>query len=302
MRNKSIKISIVIPAFNEGENIRECVRSLKAQDFPKDDFEIIAVDNNSTDDTLELIKTLDIPYTVEYTKGPAAAKNAGIKMATGNIIAFVDGDCVADGKWLKEIVTVFKDSNTGCVAGEIMAMEHENMSHLEQFLIKKGHLSQNQHVKNPFLPFAATANAAYRKEVFEKIGLFDEALHIGEDADMSWRMQLKTNYKLTFSSSAVVSHPYETSLKALFRQKQRHACGGVALYKKYRHVWPQQERSLKTIYWEYHSIAKRLLKFMKDYLSKDMKNLDESHFQTILESGWKFGLIVGSLKHRVWYI
>lgn len=302
-----LKITIVIPAFNEGKNIIECVRSLKAQDFPENDFEIIVVDNNSTDNTLELIKTLNITYTVEYKKGPAAAKNAGIKMATGNIIAFVDGDCVADRNWLKEIVTGFKDVNTGCVAGEIMAMEHENMAPLEKFLIKKGHLSQNQHVEDPFLPFAATANAAYRKEVFNQIGLFDEELFVGEDADLSWRMQLFTRYKLTYIPDAIIFHPYESSPKGLFRQKRRHAYGSVMLYKKYKKYQRGEVKSLRETYWEYRSIIRRTLMLIFYKIQKNLRKNDRGaasvdEHQLLLETAWKVGLIQGSIRHRVWYV
>ena len=60
-----------------------------------------------------------------------------------------------------------------------------------QTLIKKGHLSQKQHIEHPFLPFAATANAAYRKEVFDKVCLFDEKLLVGEDADLYRKMIVK---------------------------------------------------------------------------------------------------------------
>lgn len=305
--NKLTKVSIVIPAYNEGNNIRVCVNSLKVQNFPKDDYEIVVVDNNSTDNTLELIKNLNITYTVEYKKGPAAAKNAGIKMATGNIIAFVDGDCVADRNWLKEIVTGFKDSNTGCVAGEIMAMERENMSLLEQFLIKKGHLSQKQHMEHSFLPFAATANAAYRKEVFDKIGFFDEDLFVGEDADLSWRMQLFTRYKLIYIPNAIIFHPYESSPKGLFRQKRRHAYGSVMLYKKYKKYQRAGVKSLKETYWEYRSLIRRglmlLFHKLQKYLGRKNMGLPPTdEHQLILETAWKAGLIQGSIRHRVWYV
>ena len=125
MINKLLKVSIVIPAYNEGTNILACVNSLKGQDFPKGDYEIIVVDNNSTDNTLELIKKLSVIYTVEYKKGPAAAKNAGISMAKGNIIAFIDGDCIATKNWLKNIVSGFENSAVGCVAGGIRPNEYQ---------------------------------------------------------------------------------------------------------------------------------------------------------------------------------
>ena len=302
MINKLLKVSVVIPAYNEGNNILACVNSLKGQSFPKGDYEIIVVDNNSTDNTLELIKKLGVVYTVEYKKGPAAAKNAGIPLANGNIIAFIDGDCIATKEWLKNIVSGFEKSNVGCVAGGITAMEDDNLSPLENFLIKKGHLSQAQHIENPFLPFAATANAAYQKEVFDKVGLFDAKLLIGEDADLSWRMQLFTNYKVRYIPEAAVFHPYESKPKELFRQKRRHAYGSVMLYKKYRKYRQKEVKDLKQTYWEYRSIINRWIKLLLYKLQRNTGACPINEYQLILETAQKVGLIQGSLRHRVWYV
>ena len=295
-------ISIVIPAYNEGNNIFSCVNSLKAQNLPRNDYEIIVVDNNSTDNTLEILKNLGVIQTVEDEKGPAAAKNAGIPLAKGNIIAFIDGDCIATKDWLKNIASGFEKSDVGCVAGGITAMEDDNLSPLERFLIKKGHLSQAQHIENSFLPFAATANAAYRKEVFDRIGLFDEGLLIGEDADLSWRMQLFTDYKLRYVPDAAVFHPYESKPKELFRQKRRHAYGSVMLYKKYRKYRQKEVKSLKQAYWEYRSIINRWIKLLLYKLHKNPGPCPVNKYQLILETAQKVGLIQGSLRHGVWYI
>ena len=306
MDNDLSMISVVIPAYNESDNIQTCIDSLKAQSFPQKNYEIIVVDNNSTDNTLELIKKLGVIYTVEYRKGPAAAKNAGISLAKGNIIAFIDGDCIATKDWLKNIVSGFEISNVGCVAGSISAMEDDGLSPLEKFLIKKGHLSQAQHIENQFLPFAATANAAYRKEVFDKVGLFDEELLIGEDADLSWRMQLFTNYKVRYIPEAAVFHPYESRPKELFRQKRRHAYGSVMLYKKYKKYRHGEAKSLKQIYWEYRSIITRWIKLLTCNLQKNLFGKSVScpvnKYQLILETAGKVGLIYGSLRYGVWYV
>jgi cellulose synthase/poly-beta-1,6-N-acetylglucosamine synthase-like glycosyltransferase len=298
---------IVIPAYNEGNNILACVNSLKGQNFPKDDYEIIVVDNNSTDDTPDIVKNLGVIHVVEYKRGTAAAKNAGIRLAKGNIIAFVDGDCIATEGWLKNIVSGFEKSDIGCIAGGITAKEDDSLSPLERFFIRKGYLSQAQHVENSFLPFAAMANAAYRKEVFDKIGLFDEELLIGEDADLSWRMQLFTDYRVAYVPEAIVFHPYESRPEELFRQKRRHAFGSVMLYKKYKKYQQAGVKSLRETYWEYRSLIRRGLlllfhKLQKYLWKKNMGLPPTDEHQLILETAWKVGLIQGSIRHRVWYV
>lgn len=290
-------VSIVIPCLNEEKNIGQCIDSIKQQNWEQ--YEIIAIDNGSIDDTIRIIKEHGIILGKAKRKGPAAAKNKGIEKAKGDIIIFIDADCVAHPAWLVNMIKLFEDHSIGCVAGEIVGFEPR--TELERFLIKKGHLSQFKNVNHSFLPYAATANVAYRRDVFDRAGLFDEDLFTGEDADMSWRMQLKADYKLTYSPQAIVYHLREVTLKGLFRQKLRHADGAVALYKKYKNLWSKQNIPLKMKYWEYRSILKRLMRIgMKCLLTKNY--LNDVDYNTILEAGWKAGLIKGSIRYRVWYV
>lgn len=303
MDRNHLFVSIIIPCFNEEEYIGRCIDSIKHQHY-EGKYEIIVVDNGSTDDTLKIIKDKGITLEHAKKKGPAPVKNKGIERARGEILVFIDGDCVAAEDWLNNIVSGFKNQHTGCVAGEIMADERKNLSVLEQFLNKKGYLSQKQHVEHPFLPYAATANTAYRREVFDKIGFFDESLFVGEDADFSWRMHLFTNYKVTYIPEAMVFHPYESSLKNLFYQKIRHASGSVKTYKKYRKYRHGEAKSLKQTYWEYNSIIRRWIKLLSFKLKKNFfgksTTCSVNEYQLFLETAWKLGLIHGSLRHRVW--
>lgn len=302
-------VSIVIPAYNESDNILACINSLKSQNFPNDNYEIIVVDNNSTDNTREILKSLDVAHTIEYRKGPAAAKNAGIKLAKGEIIVFIDGDCVASNEWLDNMVAGFKDSKVGCVAGEIRirTVKNQTLSALERYLIKKGHLSQKSNVKHHFLPFAATANVAYRREVIEEIGLFDNNLIIGEDVDLSWRMQLFTEFKLKYVPKAIVFHPCQSSPRSLFRQKRQHAYGAVALYKKYRKYRLRESNNLRQTYWEYRSIISRCVKLLfyklqKNFMKKNTVQAPVNEYQLLLEIASKVGQIHGSLTYRIWFV
>lgn len=297
-------ISIIIPCFNEADNIGTCIDSIESQHYDGS-FEIIAVDNGSTDNTVGIIKDMGIILEHAQKKGPAAAKNKGIKKAKGDIIVFIDADCIAHPDWIKNIISPFNDREIGCVAGEISA--HKPQTIIEEFLTKKKHLSQSINISHSFRPYAATANAAYRKEVFEKVGLFDERLFTGEDADMSWRMQLESRFKLKYCPEAIVFHPHETELKSLFRQKERHAYGSVMLYKKYRRFWKPEHKTLKQLYWEYHSIVRRSLFFgiykLKRYFGfKSSKLLPFDEYQLILELACKAGMIRGSLRHMVWFV
>jgi glucosyl-dolichyl phosphate glucuronosyltransferase len=120
-----IHFSIIIPTYNRGKNLRETLKALSEQDNPGCKFEVIPVDNNSTDDTkdviLEFAKSAPIPirYTHEKMAGSAYARNAGFRQAKGEIIGLIDDDIIVGKNWVKEITSPYVDSNVGAVGGKI---------------------------------------------------------------------------------------------------------------------------------------------------------------------------------------
>lgn len=296
-------VSVVTPAYNEGDNIRKCIASLQNQDFPRENYEIIVVDNNSSDNTAEVVKSLDVTYTFEGKQGCGEARNAGIRLARGEIIALIDSDCIADPGWLKHLVAAFDDPTIGCAAGEITVANQDSLGDLEKFLLEDGFLSQKPHLEHPFLPFAATANTAYRKDVIDRIGLFTESMNGEEDADLSWRMQLETDYKVAYVPESLVSHPYESSLKDLFKQKRRHAFSSVHLHKIYAKYQQEPDKnSAKTVYWQYRSILGRWAKLGFQKLRGKSDFPEEKKYRLVIETAHKIGLLQGSIKNRVWYV
>jgi len=295
-------VSIVTPAYNEGDNIRKCITSLLDQDFPHQDYEIIVVDNNSSDNTAEVIKGLDVTYAFEGKQGCGEARNCGIRQAKGDIIVLIDSDCIADPQWLGKMVRAFDDPAIGCAAGEISIANRDNLSDLEIFLLKEGFLSQKPHIEHPFLPYAATANAAYRKDVFDGIGLFTEGMNSEEDADLTWRMQLETDYKVAYVPDALISHPYESSLRELFKQKRRHAFSSVNLHKIYGQYQATNKKSTKELYWEYRSIVRRWIQLSMQEFRGTSNIPQEKKYRLVIETANKVGLLQGSIKNRVWHV
>ncbi len=300
-------VSIVMAAYNEEKDLGRCIESLKNQDYPKYKIEIIVVDNNSTDRTAEIIKSHGARYILETNRGRAEARNTGIRLARGDIIVIIDADCVAESGWMRRLVAGFVDPRVGIVAGEIKCLETEGLADLEKFLLKKDYLAQKQHIEHPFLPYAATANAAYRKELFNKIGYFTLGMTGEDDADFSWRMQLETFYKVAYAPDSIVYHSYEANINEIYKQKKRHAIGYVNLYHIYRKYRSDEKKRLKKIYWEYHSIAGRWLKllfyrFKNKITGSNSASPPLDEFQLIFETGWKIGLIKGSFKYKVWFI
>jgi len=293
--------SIVIPALNEAENLVRSLPVVQSQLAPDD--ELIVVDNGSTDDTTKVALRLGAQAVTEPVRGRSQARNSGIRASHGDIIVFLDADCTPEDNWLRELVKPFDDPTVGCVAGAFAVVE--TGTPFSSYLVRKGHLAQSVYFNHPFYPYAATGNAAIRRRVLNQIGLFDESLWAGHDADLSWRMQMQTSYRIVAAPHARVSHRQDLSCRGFLQQKRRHAQGAVLLYKKYRKYRLKEIASLKETYWEYRSILRRLLRCLgqlcRSHLGLRSSPVSDQDYQLLIEIGEKLGRIEGSIRNRIWY-
>lgn len=265
--------------------------------------ELIIIDNGSTDDTAAIATKSGARVEQEPVRGRSRARNRGIRVATGDLMLFLDADCRPSPQWLSRMLEPFENAKVGCVAGEIQLIY--DSSELGAYLNAKGHLSQAVNFNHPFLPYAGSGNVAFRRQVLDVIGGFDEDLYSGHDADICWRMQLETPFQIVLAKEACVDHFQSLTLAALVRQKRRHAYGSVLLFKKYRRNRQSEQRSAKLVYWEYCSILRRAVNFairyMTSFTGARSSINNEQKFQLLLEVSDKLGRIEGSIGLRVWY-
>lgn len=266
-------VSVVVPVFNEADTIGELLVSLLALDYPTDRYEIIVVDNGSTDHTCQIVEKYPVRLLEEReTQGPAAARNKGILYAHGDIIAFTDADCVADPNWLRMLVADHEDPNIGGFAGDIKGCEPartkveavynhyralspfrfedqadgvqkavlkrrapiQPRTSLERLWVRLGLITYYR--KRPPIPplcYAPTANVAYRRVVFEKVGLFDIGLLRGQDIDFAWRMQLHSDYRFHAAPEAIIHHKHRATISEFFSQRQRYGLARILILDKY---------------------------------------------------------------------
>jgi glycosyltransferase involved in cell wall biosynthesis len=295
------KTSVIVPALNEAGNLSRNLPLIVAQLAPGD--ELIVVDNGSSDGTAEVAARCGAIAVREPVRGRSRARNTGLNRSSGSFIVFVDADCTPLDGWLAELLKPFADPAIGCVAGEILNVDAG--TEFGSYLAKKGHLGHAGALNHPFLPYAQTGNAAYRRAVFDAIGGFDVALWAGQDADLTWRMLLETRYKLVAAPGSVVTHRQDLSSSAFLQQKRRHAEGAAALYKKYRGLRRAEAPSLKHVYWEYRSLVRRTWRYFwiasAARIGFGAPPSEDHHYQLLIEIGEKLGRIKGSIKHRIWY-
>jgi glycosyltransferase involved in cell wall biosynthesis len=229
-------VSVIIPVLNGEQTIEDCLFSLLRMDFPPERQEILVVDNGSTDRTAEIVKRFPVRYLWEERKGAPCARNKGIKASRGEILAFTDGDCIVSQGWLREMVQPFAEESVGGVAGEVVACPPRTPA--ERYAARVRHLSPQKYLSRPLLPFAVFANLAFRRDVFGRIGLLDEALFQGDSTDFCTRFLRGTGLQLKYAPKAVVFHRHRRTAWGFFRQQWNYGRGHALLYIKYRREIP----------------------------------------------------------------
>lgn len=224
--------SIIVPVYNGERTIGACLDSLVKQDYPSDLYEILIVDNNSTDKTRDIIQ--EYPVTLLHERAiqtSYAARNKGISTARGEIVAFTDADCIAAPDWLRELVTPFKEVTVGGVGGQVLDSDPQN--EVEQFICSL-QLFSHYRQENSYLPVLMTNNAAYRRENLLALGSFNDRLYTGADIDLAWRVQLVAGAQVVYAPRAVIYHVHRSTLKSMARQFRRHGFGEIFLDAMYK--------------------------------------------------------------------
>jgi GT2 family glycosyltransferase len=224
-------VSIVVPVLNGERTIQECLTSLLYMEYPEERREIVVVDNGSIDRTAEIIKRFPIMYLQEKRRGIPYARNRGIEASRGEIVAFTDSDCVVSKRWLYELVQGFERKEVGGVEGETVDYPPTNPA--EKYMAKRRSYSRKMRLASPLSPYAVTANVAFRREVFDKIGVFDSRFPSGEDVDFSWRFFQGINLELGYNPRAIVFHRHRNTARSFFYQHIRVGRGIAVLHAKY---------------------------------------------------------------------
>jgi cellulose synthase/poly-beta-1,6-N-acetylglucosamine synthase-like glycosyltransferase len=229
-RSAQLRVSVVVPVRDAGALIARCLDSLVAQDYPRELMELIVVDNGSGDDTRGVIAGYDVTLLVETDlRTSYAARNRGIRHATGEIVAFLDADCVAAPDWLAELVRPFADACVGAVAG---AVDDATASSICQEFT--GRLQPFARPLRKGLATLLTANVAIRRDALEAVGLFDECLPTAGDVDLGWRLQQQLGLTIAENRCARVQHVHRSTFGGVFRQYLRYGASEILLTTLYR--------------------------------------------------------------------
>lgn len=228
-------ISIIVVTYNDREKLLRCLASLGDQSWPREQTEIIVVDDGSTDGTAVAVKN-EFPDTIIVAKensGPDNSRNHGIDRATGEIIALIDADCAAPPDWLENLAAALKQNDTPVIGGRI--------SHPDGFwarMIAVSDFGEFQGLRPKEVSNIPTCNMGLRRELFEQFR-FDETARIG--GDVLFAQKLKENgIRLLYDPRIEVRHHPEATRRAFFERARRYGAGFVQIRQQasgLKHGW-----------------------------------------------------------------
>lgn len=189
--------SVVIPMYNAENTIQLCLQSIKSTEYPSDKLEIIVVNDGSTDRSVELTEKFEVKLIQNNGNTIASVRNTGAKIAKGEIIGFIDSDCVIDRMWMKNAVSILRDKNVAATGSGYLCPENPTW-------VERAWLYESKHI--PFYTeFITSGNFIIKSEVFKTIGGYNEKLTTCEDSDICSRI-VANGYRIINSSDIKVVH------------------------------------------------------------------------------------------------
>ena len=195
------RVSIIIPTYNRAEFLTEALDSIMSQTYK--DFELIVVDDGSSDNTKEVVKNFDgeIKYLYRKNQGVSAARNLGINEAKGDFLSFLDSDDLWERNKLEKQMDFFDKNKEAkvCYTDEIWARKGKRVNQMKKHAKYSGNIFE----KSLPLCIISASSITIKKDVFARVGLFDESLIVCEDYDL-W-LRISNEYPVYFISEKLIT-------------------------------------------------------------------------------------------------
>lgn len=221
MSADSMKVSVIVPTYCDAEQLELCLKALEHQTLASQNYEVIVVNNNVNDNLEPLIARFSKAIlVVEPKPGSYSARNAGLDIASGEIIAFTDADCIPEPDWLeKGRARLVATPNCGLVAGNIRLFYRDpdapNPCELYEQLFafpQKRFLEQDH--------YGATANVFTYRKVIDDVGGFDSELKSG--GDLHWGQKVyAAGYAMVYAPEVCINHPARSGIQELHKKLRR---------------------------------------------------------------------------------
>ena len=235
------RVSVVVCTYNGARTIRDCLDGLSRLDYP--DYEVIVVDDGSTDATGVIARQYDCRLIQTENQGLANARNTGLAAATGEIIAYLDDDAYPDPDWLTYLAATFLRTPYAGVGGPNIAPPGDGP--IAECVARAPGGPVHVLVTDREAEHIPGCNMAFRKSCLEAIGGFDPQFRTaGDDVDVCWRLQ-ERGWALGFHPAAMVWHHRRNSLRTYWRQQIGYGRAEAMLERK----WPEKYNGPGHVRW-----------------------------------------------------
>lgn len=216
-----VRVSVVVPVHNGEATLADCLRALAGQSLSRDDYEIIVVDDGSTDASAAIARRFAVGLLQQRQQGAAAARNSGLQAALGEWVAFTDADCIPSRTWLKTLLDAVGQPNGDApslgAAGRVFG--YRSSSPPARFVDLTGGFDAERHLGHAAFPFAPSGNVMYRRAVIAACGGFDTRYATYEGCELHNRLSRAYGGAFHFEPRAVVLHRHRTNWAGYWRQQ-----------------------------------------------------------------------------------
>jgi GT2 family glycosyltransferase len=236
------RVSVVVCIFNGESTVRDCCQGLRALDYP--DYEVIIVDDGSTDKTAAIASEFGFHVIRTENCGLSRARNTGLQAATGEIVAYTDGDARPDRDWLRYVASAFMTTTHAGVGGWNIAPAGDGW--IADCVANSPGGPMHVLLSDEEAEHIPGCNMAFRKSALESIGGFDPQFRAaGDDVDVCWRLQ-ERGETLGFSAGGMVWHHYRNSVRAYWKQQTGYGKAEAMLERK----WPEKYNAAGHVPWK----------------------------------------------------
>ena len=283
-----MKISVIIPCFNAVDTIDAQLEALADQDWPEP-WEVIVVDNKSTDDSMAVVKKYrgKLPglriVDAFARQGQPYALNVGVQAAEGDALLFCDADDIVGHGWLAAMGEALSKHDFVACRMDVERLNSQG----------SGYGNPQAHGVQvlwypPYLPHAGGGTLGVKSSLYDKVGGFDESLPYLHDTDFCFKIQF-TGTKLHFVPDAVMHIRYRETISGIYRQSRNYAEYNVILFKRYRSSAPEEPH----LWRRYLGDWKRLLKSLPALVKR------RNRYKLAWDLGRQIGRLKGCIKHQI---
>lgn len=211
-----MRCSVIIPARNAQRTIGDCILAVLGQTVPRDQYEVVVVDDGSIDRTILVARRSGAKIIARPALGPGAARNAGAKATDADVLVFLDPDCVPRVDWLAQMLAPFDDPRVAGVRGACLTHQKGLLPRLIQAEYDD---SYRRMERKGAIDVVEGFSAAYRRDGFLAVGGFDPSFVAAGDVDLSYRMAARG--RLVFAPKAIVYRDHGTSFQRYVERNLR---------------------------------------------------------------------------------